>query len=67
MQHQGHLVNRVPDIGRFDDRTRRHVTKHRKLLPQLVIERLFAAANQNLRLQANLAKPGDTLLRGLRL
>ena len=44
MQHERHLVNRVLDVARFDDRVRRNVAKHRKLLAQLGIERMLGAA-----------------------
>ena len=62
VQHQRHFVNGVLDIARFDDRFVRNVAEHRKLLPQLRVERLFGAANQDLRLQTDLAQLGDALL-----
>ena len=39
------------DVARFDDRFRRNVAEHRKLLAQFVIERVLGSADQNLRLQ----------------
>ena len=66
MQHQRHLVNRVFHIARFDHAAQRDVAKHREFLPELDIERMFGAAKQDLRLQADLAQFRDALLRRLR-
>ena len=40
----------------------RDVAKHGKLLPDVGIERMFGAANQDLRLETDLAQLGDALL-----
>ncbi len=67
VQHQRHLVNRVLHVARLDHAARRNVAKHRKLLPHLGVERMLRAAEQDLRLQTDLAQFRDALLRRLRL
>ena len=62
VQHQRHLVNRVRHIARLDDRVRADVAKHRKFLPDFGVERTFRAANQDLRLETDLAQFRDALL-----
>ena len=49
LQHQGHFVNAMIDILFFDDRLEGHIAKQRNFTPQLFIQRLFAAAHQDLR------------------
>ena len=39
MQEEGHFVNGVRHVARFDDRVRADVAKHGKLLPDVGIER----------------------------
>ena len=69
MQHEGHLVDGVRHIARLDDRVQADVAEHGEFLPNVGIERPFRAANQDLRLQTDLAQLRDALLRrfGLQL
>ena len=62
VQEEGHFVNGVRHVARFDDRVRANVAKHGKLLPDIGIERTLSAANQDLWLETDLAQLRDTLL-----
>ena len=66
VQHEWHLVNRVLDIERFDYGFLRHAAEHRQLLAQLAVDWFLAPANQDLRLQTDLAQFRDALLRRFR-
>src|SRR5260221_440791 len=50
----------------LDDSFKRHVAEHGNFLAQFLVERTFAAANQNVRHDADFAQLGDGLLRRLR-
>ncbi len=62
VQHERHLVNRVRHVARFDDGVQANVAEHGKFLPNVVVERAFRAADQNLGLKTDLAQFGDALL-----
>jgi hypothetical protein len=67
MEHEGHFINRMFHVARFDDGTRRDAAKHGKFFAELLIERMFGPAKQDLGLETDLAQLGDALLGGLRL
>ena len=66
VQHQRIFVNTVFDIARFNDRFFRNTAKQRQLLSHIAVQLFFRPANQDLRLQTNLAQLCDALLGGFR-
>jgi hypothetical protein len=67
MEQQRHFIDGVRHVHRFDDRFLRDAAEHREFSSHLGIERIFGAANQDLRLQTDFAQLGDALLCGLGL
>ena len=62
LQHQRHLVNRMLDVDLLDHRLVRHVAEKRKFLAMFLGQRFFAAANKDVRRDADLAQLGHALL-----
>ena len=62
MQGQRNLVNRVLNVALLDHRFFRNAAEQRQLSTDIVIERFFGAANQHLRLQADLSQLCHALL-----
>ena len=67
LEHERHLVNGVIDVARLDHGVERHVAKHGELVAHVFAERMLGAADEHLRVQADLAQLGDGLLRRLGL
>ena len=67
MKHQRNLVDGVFDVLFLNDRLDRNIAEAGNLLPGFAVDRVFAAANKDLRLDADLAEFGHALLGGLRL
>ncbi len=67
LQFQRDLVDRVGDIEFLEHPVDRHVTEHGNLLAHLVVERFLAAANEDPRLDPDLAQLRHALLGGLGL
>ena len=66
LQHQRHFVNGMVNVLFLDDGFERHVAEHGNFLAQFLVERPFAAADQNVRHDADFAQLGDRLLRRFR-
>ena len=67
LEHQRHLVNRMVHVLFLDDRLDGHVAEQGNFLAQFLVERLLAAADQEVRRDADFAQLGDRLLRRLGL
>ena len=65
LERQRKFVNGVVDISHFDDRVKWNVTEKSQLLANFQNKRFFGSAEQHVRLEADLAKFCDTLLRRL--
>ena len=59
LQHQGHLIDAVVHVLFFDDGFERNVAEEGDFLAQLLVERLFAAADKDMRHNADFAQLGD--------
>ena len=62
LQHQRHLVDRMLHVDFLDHRLVLDIAEQRQLLPQLLVQRLFAAAYEHVRRDTNLAQLSHTLL-----
>src|SRR5207249_1662870 len=62
LEHQGHFVNAVVHVLFLDDRFVRNVAKQGNLLAQFLVERPFAAADQDVRGDTDFAQFGHRLL-----
>ena len=67
LEHERHLVDGMVDVLLLDDCFEGHVAEHGDLLPELLVERVFAAADEDVRDDADLAQLGHGLLGGLGL
>ena len=67
VEHEGDLVNGVFDVLLLDHRLHRDVAEAGDFLAGFPVHRVFAPADENLRLDTDLAEFGDTLLGGLGL
>ena len=67
LEHQRHFVNAVVHVLFLDHRFERDVAEQGNFLAQFLVERLFAAADQDVRRDADFAQLGDGLLRRLGL
>jgi len=65
LEHERHFVNRMFHILLLDHRLHGDVAKHGNLLAQLLFQRLFAAADDEMGRDADFPQLGDRLLRGL--
>ena len=63
----GHVVDRTLDVARLDDRALAHVAEQAELAPLLARDLTVAAAEQNMRLDADRAQLLDRMLRRLGL
>ena len=62
LQHQRHFVNRVLDVHLLDHCLVWHVAEERKFLAMFLGQRFFAAANKDVRRDADFAQLGHALL-----
>ena len=67
LEHQRHFVNAVVHVLFLDHRLVGHVAEHGNFLAQILVQRLFATADQDVRRDADFAQLGDGLLRRLGL
>ena len=65
LEHERHFVNRMFHVLLLDHRLHGDVAEHGNLLAQLLFQRLFAAADDEVGRDADFAQLGDRLLRGL--
>ena len=62
LQHERHLVDRMLHVDLLDHRLVLDVAEQRKLLPQFLVQRLLAAADEHVRRDADLTQFGHSLL-----
>ena len=67
LQRQRQLVNRMRHVAALDNCLHRHIAEQRKLIAQVVVQRMVRPAHQHVRLDADLAELRHRLLRGLGL
>src|SRR5256885_5149984 len=63
LEHQRHFVNGMVHVLFLDDSLERDITKQGNLLANVLVERLFTTANDDVRRDTDFAQFGDRLVR----